>query len=524
MFLLLPLIYFDLITITSLFSVAAVKKLQEKFSAARETSEKVNKVVVKRERDLVSSVLNLSQSYQLNLEDSFRVLGDDALFRQQFGVSHRVTDDSAEFLGDLNSLGLDLDRKKQANAVRQPVVTNFIKAVNSIEGFLEVEDAGDGNWTSQVRPWIESCAAAESGSVVLNLTSSSFYVCSDSKFFTYLWYKKQKISSTLSLAQNAKTEAGAIGVVYRGYASYLYGNTTSDFRDDVRFSSCLDTMGSSAKHWSSELSSLINDLVTYTGSASTWKTKLEILGRLESFYDKTLRNDSLLSDDWFVVCRWPVSGDLDGRQDAIFTAYIDATVQSFAALKGLRDSLGSSGQRTLEIVRDGLNSTEKLLVAFHDSRITQLELQAGLTSLEFEVNRNSISIANDRYVRAYNNLISKLLGLESNIQAAFRQSFHLSQPIMNDTNIARLNITVYSRELLRNLSDLQELLDNIRTNREKSFTGIVAVLYRSYRQAIQDTQTRFQQSFEQLTNAVSALQADLKASVRNSQLSDSFFM
>lgn len=485
----------------------------------------MNKAVVQRERNLVLSVLNKSHSYKKNLKDSFRFLEDDVLLRRQFGVSHKVTDDCDRFVGDLNSLRLDLDEKREANTVRQPVVENFIKVVNSIEGFLEVsQNAGDSNWTSQARKYVENCAVAESSSVRLNQTLNNFYVCSDTKLFTYLWYKKQRISNTIPLAQNSKTEAESIGVVYRDYTSYLYGNTTWDFREDVRFSSCLDTMGSSSKHWSSELDELINDLRTYTQSRTTWKTKLEILGRLESFYDKTRRNDSLLSVDWFAVCRWPVDGGLDGRQDGIFAAYTEATVRSFMTLKGLRESLGSDGQKTLKIVQDGLNSTINVLETFQESLLTKMDLQGYLTSIEFEVTRNSISIAHDRYVRGYNLLISKLLDLESNIQAAFRQSFHLSQPIMNDTNIARLNLTIYSQGLLKNLSGLQELLDNIRTDRERSFTGIVAVLYRSYRQAIQETQTRFQQSFDQFRKAVSTLQADLKASVRNSQLNDNFFM
>lgn len=506
---------------------------------ARETAEKANRAAIQRESDLVSASIGASAAYLGTMQNNHLLLTCDRDLVAQFGASHRATDARGDLRGDLRWLDRDHGDKMAARRFRQPAAAKFTNVVNNVKGFLEIQEEEKNNWTSAVERRIEDCAGFESGTDA-NLSSSlgRYYACDDVTMFTYLWFKKQKILNTISMSAGAATEVEKIGALYEAYASYLYGNTSSDFRNESRFLTCLETLNSSSVLWMNRLAGLTGRMRAYVASATTWKQKLEIVRRVEVFYNWTLQNDSLLTDDWFSGCAWPGQcqgqgpDDDDDDSDASyerFESYSQATSESFVELNDLRTALEFTSTQTLGLVEGGLGSIIRILESFQNGSLSKTELYANLTSLDFEVFFNRMRVANEKYVADYNEMISNLLFLQNNIRSAYFYAFRLCQPVMNDSSIARLNLTAYARDILRDTSgsspsDVEDLLDSLATDREPAFLLLLTAVYRGYRRAMEALQARAQLSFKLLQKALVELTDDLKESFRSSQLNDNFIM
>lgn len=427
--------------------------------------------------------------------------------------------------------------KVTTRQVRQPAVTKFTNIVSNVEGFLEIQER-ENNWTSAVEQRIEVCAGFESG-IDANMSSlDRYYSCDDVTMFTYLWFKKQKILNTIALSAGAATEVEKIGALYEAYAAYLYGNTSSDFRNESRFLTCLETLNSSSVLWMNRLEKLTGYMRTYVASKTTWQQKLEIVGSVKIFYNWTLQNDSLLTKDWFSGCAWPGQCQGQGPDDDVddddashekFESYSQATSESFVELNDLRTALEYTSTQSLGLVEGELGSIIRILESFQNGSLSKTELYTNLTSLDYEVLFNRMRIANEKYVGDYNEMLSNLLFLQNNIRSAYFYAFRFCQPVMNDSNIARLNLTAYARDILRatsgtSKSDFGDLLNSLATDRESAFLRLLTSVYRGYRRVMEGLQTRAQLSFKLLQEALVELTDDLKESFRSSQLNDNFIM
>jgi hypothetical protein len=124
---------------------------------------------------------------------------------------------------------------------------------------------------------------------------------------------------------------------------------------------------------------------------------------------------------------------------------------------------------------------------------TKVDLYDYFRSAPADMTLDAASIANEKFVGDWQQLVNKLTDLASNVFSVYANALKLLIPPADDNTVASLWLVEYGRKLAKTNTTLAEYVDMMTANGTLRQTGpglrgMVSTLYSDYVDALQDVQ------------------------------------
>ena len=467
---------------------------------------------------MIKEFLEAADNFNSAILSSFDAFNkhDDYLYRK-FNVNTLYVRNFTIISEDLLAVNKSFTSKIPFFSTPQPDISNWVTTVEDIyvgiSAFLDINHVSD---KGGLIVKLVSCVGHEDNATCKDDSSSAP---------TYLYYKRNILKNWINHAQTTMHWLDTMETNYNSTVKFLFEDTDFEYENIKDHHICVSTLFSIVSFWKPLLNDLINVYRPMYLTTNDINFKIVAANAFQSFYLSS-QGSSKISEILVEPCNWFIKKNWADVNYTSFEISVNEAFHVFPVVSSLEDSIYSHSKQMYSDIKTYSDPFIIALNKFLDPEVNTTKTSLALLFNSNEARAFETLVASQlrNSINEFNQLSNKIYDLHNNLRNAYKKSFYLVVPAVNDQLIARLYLTQTCQKMVdKNKDDIMKKhLENILTAKCESVKGLVSRSFDKYKFAVQEVQRKLIRRSKEFDSSLASLRKNFDDYIKQGCLDQNF--